>query len=151
MTNKDDWLSEREELLKEISSYPWKIYNDYDPESVDGIVSSKGRTIVETDSGYYPPNLIDAKFIATSPEFEAKAIKRIRELEAELASVTNADKFLSAFECNKQNQIMREALEYYATQNGWESVRIMDGGEKAREALKKVDNDQIRDVRQGNT
>jgi predicted KAP-like P-loop ATPase len=72
-------------------------------------------------------------------------IQNLTELVAVLkGEVESLTVYITELEtCNpeKQNQIMREALEYYATQNGWESVRIMDGGVKAREALKKVDND----------
>lgn len=47
----------------------------------------------------------------------------------------------------EENKIMREALEFYATNNGWNEIidnvytqtKIeLDGGKKAREALEKI-------------
>lgn len=52
----------------------------------------------------------------------------------------------------EENKIMREALEFYATNNGWNEIidnvytqtKIeLDGGKKAREALEKITGDSI--------
>ena len=48
---------------------PWKVeVNPDDVSEVWGIVSAEGKEIVETDAGFYPPSLNDARLIAAAPE-----------------------------------------------------------------------------------
>lgn len=52
-----------------ISPTPWfaRILR-WDKNRVDGIEDANGKTIVETDSGCYPPEVPDATIMAAAPE-----------------------------------------------------------------------------------
>lgn len=57
---------------------------DYDEMKVEGIYDYKGMRIVETDSGYYPPNVEQAEYLvaATNAWNNPAALRaRIAELE----------------------------------------------------------------------
>jgi hypothetical protein len=42
--------------------------NEFVDEEVAGIYAANGAQIVETDCGFYPPNLADARLIAAAPD-----------------------------------------------------------------------------------
>lgn len=47
---------------------PRNVSNDYGSSSCDGITAASGRELIITDSGYYPPGVADAEFIAHARE-----------------------------------------------------------------------------------
>ena len=59
---------------------PWTVKTEtaYGEIQVYGIEGPTGETIVETDSGVYPPKLPDARLIALSPEMYAELVKILR-------------------------------------------------------------------------
>ena len=122
-------IKERQELLEEISVWPWKPYWIHEEDEVmySGFHDNNDQPInVGEEIENYEENNLD--FIATSPQFESDLIKEYQKLK-------------------KQNEIMREALERYAESDNWlyddddlEILFDIDKGDQgytvAQEALK---------------
>ena len=51
-----------------ISSIPWKMEYSNDIDRVVNISDANNKTIVETDYGFYPPELPDARMMTAAPE-----------------------------------------------------------------------------------
>ena len=51
-----------------ISPAPWKMEYSNDIDRVVSVADANNKTIVETDYGFYPPELPDARMIAAAPE-----------------------------------------------------------------------------------
>lgn len=79
---------------------PWKVkieineYNDKEEPYVDGIYAGQHK-IVETDSGYYPPEMADALLIAAAPEMYAACKAAIAYNEALKSCANDPDKMSS--------------------------------------------------------
>lgn len=146
-------LEEREKLLKEISDWPWEGCKANNGKCECGLVwHNDGNHIVATANSDFdtkPAELAatDARFIASAPEFEAKAIEELKKLQNG-AQFRRAEMLLDDYNelagqhasLLEKNKVMREALENIMNNNisttgkGWES----SFSEVAEEALKRV-------------
>ena len=123
-------IKERQELLEEISVWPWRT-----ERNGFSLVAGDSGVMLEIDRDYsrdkdYPEFIgeVDCNFIATSPQFESDLIKEYQKLK-------------------KHNEIMREALKFYADNDNWDGcddaytvidVVAFDNGNTAREAILKI-------------
>ena len=65
-----------------ISPTPWKVNYSDDIDRVVNILDANNKTIVETDYGFYPPELPDARMMTASPKLYAVCLWCLEQAQA---------------------------------------------------------------------
>ena len=64
-----------DKAMAEHTALPWRVETHIDPDGTvetHGVLAPSGERVIETDMGFYPPGIVDARFIVRAANnFEA--------------------------------------------------------------------------------